>query len=1728
VDEARRVLDDALRVSPDSSELLGFLGAFYMRLGEKQKAEETLKKAREKTQDPARAELQLAGFYATEQNWLEAEKHYKAACAAAADSSMRFISFSALGDFYMRRGRLDESVKQYDEALMVFHNHPEALVRKAELHLRLNNVDEARKAIESLKMRGRRDVYHVQALQLDGQRLLAENQPDEAVEQIEAALSSMRDADIKVDPTSVFLVLGRAQLMRGDYPAARQALLDAHAASPNSPLVVMELARVLLIMREYDQVISLLDIPRKSYDALLYTGAALMARGKPEDVKAAKTQLLTARSLDASDPRAAFQLGQLAMITRNSDEAVKYFDEVARAGGPTYKVHGLLYKARAYETDNRLSQAERVYLDAEQEMPEVTRIRLEHAAFLTRKNRFDDAEKVLLDRMNGLPEDSPERKEFENTLSAFYMGAGKTDKALSWLKLRAQRDPKDLRTRQTLVSFCLARNQKDEAVKYINEIKALQKPGSPAVLMLDGQVLVTEQKFKEALAKFLEAEKSQPKNIELMYYLGYCYLRTGGAGALEKARGYLEKVSGQRPANAWARRALAEIHYGLGDLEEAKKLAEEATARGEGSVAMDIIIGAVGTRTGEPEQGEAYWRAFVKEYPSVANGFIYLADILWRQEKRDEAVEAMRKAYELDAKSFPTTYSLTNMHVQRKELDKAIAVANDALGEKRDSLPTLGLLARLYEMVPNPSEAAKTYARISQVDPSNPLPAVARAEKALAGGDLAAAEGGFREALRLRPENDAVRARLLEVLMRRGKSSDALALLDSQLAKKPKDVALTVTKARVLSAAGRPDEAVRLMREAVRLAREAGVEKQNSLLHYELGQMYMQMGRLAEARQSLETARDLNPQAINPRLKLVQIAVVQARPADARAECMRIIQIGPNLDAYIVLGDLARDDNDLKGARTHYERAVKQFPDSTDARRRVASLLLAEQKTDEALAELRKVLDMEKHSPEAIASLVGVLIQKQRFDDAISLCQNELDKTKDQASVYLFMGDTEAARRRYAKARQYYDMALDKAGDRPGVYLAKAETYRQDNNTSGAIGEAEQAIKAGPAFEPAYVFLENLYRTGKNEARQAENYARWVKALPESVVAVNNYAWFLSETRKEPDAALKMIDAFRTRMTSAGRSFPYGGELDDTEGQAHFRKGDYRRAAQLFNRSLETRGDSAKTWERLRVTLVNLRDRARDMNDETAAQRFEADIQRAFAKARELSPRNFDMQVQLAEMRLGEGKLDEAIRTYENALTIREDQLVRQRLAEVLIRDERTEDARKHVTELIKTDPDNSMNLILEGMLLSRMDRHDKALAMFEEVVRRFPRDEMGHYMLAGEHLTLNQLDKAYVELDKVIALKPGFSGARLLKARLLAAEKKMDQAVAECKSLVEADPMNFEGAFALGNLYLSQNKITEAEGVFRSVVKKWPDSIWARERLAETCRRGNRMGEALLQYEDGRRRNPRSLMLLRGMSMILQAQGRTDRAIREYSNFLENDPTSLEASLELATLYGRQQQYGDAERALKAAVKLARTSPDVHAVLVNFYVQRGMFLEARGAAQRMMQDVTTKEGKAMAQTLIAHSHEVEGNFDEAVKQYRRLISEDPKNVAAVNNLAWLLATRRNDPDAAIRLAEPLLKDYPGFAELFDTVGWAYRLKNDFAKAEPLLGKAAALKGTEKPVLLYHLGDVLFQSGKTEEARKVLELATRTPFSEYDKAVEILNKIKRPSADKTKTESPRR
>ncbi len=234
----------------------------------------------------------------------------------------------------------------------------------------------------------------------------------------------------------------------------------------------------------------------------------------------------------------------------------------------------------------------------------------------------------------------------------------------------------------------------------------------------------------------------------------------------------------------------------------------------------------------------------------------------------------------------------------------------------------------------------------------------------------AKAEGAFRKALALRPDDAAPVTGLAALAAARHDFSGALAMTDRALALNPYDATTFAVRSDALNELGRYDESL------------AAVQKMADL----------RPGVATSTRASY--AFELRGDVVRARAALEEAAQLAKEPADVAF-------------AQYYLGELAWNEGDLPAARAAYEAGLEADPGYGALRGGLAKVLAAEGETDLALSQLQELVQ-ELPAPELLVQYGELLEATGDVDGA----QEQYDVVRATQQLYAANGqdvDTELA-----------------------------------------------------------------------------------------------------------------------------------------------------------------------------------------------------------------------------------------------------------------------------------------------------------------------------------------------------------------------------------------------------------------------------------------------------------------------------------------------------------------------------------------------------------------------------------------------------------------------------------------------------------------------------------------------------------------------------------------------
>ncbi|NSW58010.1 MAG: tetratricopeptide repeat protein [Armatimonadetes bacterium] len=294
---------------------------------------------------------------------------------------------------------------------------------------------------------------------------------------------------------------------------------------------------------------------------------------------------------------------------------------------------------------------------------------------------------------------------------------------------------------------------------------------------------------------------------------------------------------------------------------------------------------------------------------------------------------------------------------------------------------------------------------------------------------------------------------------------------------------------------------------------------------------------------------------------------------------------------------------------------------------------------------------------------------------------------------------------------------------------------------------------------------------------------------------------------------------------------------------------------------------------------------------------------------------------------------------------------------------------------------------------------------------------------------------------------------------------------------------------------YFEGYLLASDEGIHQTLARKLGQRTGNRRRtvrnlatLAGYYEAGGDMQRAADLLLDVVRLDPRNLEARLLAASALLATGRNEEAIKQ-ADELDLQGGSSRASSDIRGQAYLAMGYPKAARDEFSAV-LAYDSASISARLglADAFIAEGDFANA---LTELKQVVAQDPNNVEAYARLGVIHEQVGDFVKAERVYRKAIKMG-EHPGALNNLAYLLAVKRNKPREALQYALRARELAPEGAAVLDTLGWIYHLLGQADRAVPLIREAVE-RDPKNPELRLHLAQVLNASGKRAESLRILE-----------------------------------
>ncbi|HEY2014432.1 MAG TPA: tetratricopeptide repeat protein [Bryobacteraceae bacterium] len=341
---------------------------------------------------------------------------------------------------------------------------------------------------------------------------------------------------------------------------------------------------------------------------------------------------------------------------------------------------------------------------------------------------------------------------------------------------------------------------------------------------------------------------------------------------------------------------------------------------------------------------------------------------------------------------------------------------------------------------------------------------------------------------------DAELYRAVAQARQRGNPDVGIASLKSAIERfHPQDPAFYLELGRAYRSAGKRDEAIHWLEESLKrrpgfrpalkdlaaalsdsgqLPRAAeildGLGRDAAALT-DLGNLYLQQGRVDQAAQVLQQAVSINPD-IPAAYNLLGLA--KRRKADrsgAETAFREAIRLQPDLtEAQTNLGNLLAESGDLPRALFHLRMAAASAPDNVEAHFDLGEALAASGSFDQARDELETVLRLNQNHARAHIDLGRILAMKGILGNAADHYRRAIEIDARLADAHYYLGSVLVVGRDSAEGERQFRQALELNPDYYEAHFALGELLSARGDRQEARSHFERAARSpDPALRSA-------------------------------------------------------------------------------------------------------------------------------------------------------------------------------------------------------------------------------------------------------------------------------------------------------------------------------------------------------------------------------------------------------------------------------------------------------------------------------------------------------------------------------------------------------------------------------------------------------------------------------------------------------------------------------------
>jgi len=869
-------------------------------------------------------------------------------------------------------------------------------------------------------------------------------------------------------------------------------------------------------------------------------------------------------------------------------------------------------------------------------------------------------------------------------------------------------------------------------------------------------------------------------------------------------------------------------------------------------------------------------------------------------------------------------------------------------------------------------------------------------------------------------------------------------------------------------------------------------ESKNAEARFLLGNIYFQQDDFVNAEESIEKAIKNNYSSLDAMLILAKVKL-ELNKFDEVLSLLNKKTFINDFDqtfAFLLQGQAKLATNNAREASSFIRKANKLSSISIHSMYGTSLLFAYNQKLDLALKSINDVIDKEKNHAEGWLLKGSIHANRKENKKAAEAYLKYFELTPKNVAIKISIAHNFILAGEYDRARTHVEALREINDNNARVNVLSAQIAYIDKNYQLAKELADSVALSSNS--PLAQMISGLSRYNLKDFENAYYQLNAISDVFPKDHQVNKTLALLQ-------LKLGYRDEFAVSLNNLGDSTTLSNEdagLYASLGMEAFQQGDTENAKEMFERAVILSPNNANLQTQLGILKLA------NSNDGKVTDSGVKELKKAIA----INPNQSRANIALAMTYLRLNNFPEAIDVANNWREIDPSSSLAHILsANIALKMSKTADAIKYFKEAIGLDKNNITPLFSLAIIATNQENYKQSNQYLEQLVSIDAEYPRAYQLLVANALRTGQEENLKQKLMQLIAETPDVIWPRILLSRRQLDNNQLSEAIKTLTSI--NNYTNYPNRYftQLIEAYTKSKNTTKAQAAFTLWQEHQEDNAIAYLSQINLLEKQRNYREALTVTQQALKQEKLKshLQLLTLESYYLLATTQTETASRKIRSLALNYPND-------AFVLRLQGQLAIVHKKFPDAIPFLTKSYDLKA---NTYT--GLYLATsyknnneRQKAIDFLQEELTQTPKNKAYRKYLAQLNITTTPENAIKQYTLIVKDDPRDVTALNNLAWMLLQQGRQTEA-LHYGKQAAEIAPNNPQVLDTLGLILLKKELIPEAMKVLTMANKALPNDVEILI-HLARAMKASNQNENADKLINSLSKEDKNKWSKELNAI------------------